>query len=496
MLFLMSQNYSAKVELFQSDSQLEGVKKIIKMDNSIWVGTKRGIYQTVPEYNRLITVCAFYNSNSKEFGAPVSVLSMFLDEEKNLWVGTEQNGILKYNGKTDNFVLYNYNPKNKTGLTSNRINCFYEDAFGVMWIGTAQGGINKLDKNQKPFYNYVYNPYDSQSLSSNLITDIAEDSQGRVWLSFYDNTICRTNGKIMLSEGNRIHFERLDKEFGQLKNKIVVSLFHDSKGYLWIGTYDGIYLFDKSTSNLKRVRLAYGKNNITTALNQVIRQLRPDQILIGGTQVYLLNNPWELILENEPVQVEDVLFDIGKNNLVNDFALDEYGNYWFATIDGIFRVGREKEKIVVKNHLTANTGNDSLHLCHNNIFSLHKGKNNDIWAGTFGGGLMKIQLNSTGDPEQIKSYHKKDGLPDEAVYGILEDDKGKFWISTDMGICRFDPLTEKIDVYDINDGTGSINFRKSAYLKTRSGIMLMGGLNGLTVFDPSQIKKNTIPPKV
>ena len=109
---------------------------------------------------------------------------------------------------------------------------------------------------------------------------------------------------------------------------------------------------------------------------------------------------------------------------------------------------------------------------------------------------MKIQLNSVGVPEGIKSYHKKDGLPDEGIYGILEDEKGKLWLSTDMGICRFDPLIEKFDVFDVNDGLINNNFRQSAHIKLKNGTMLMGGLNGLTIFDPEQIVPNEITPKM
>jgi len=80
---------------------------------------------------------------------------------------------------------------------------------------------------------------------------------------------------------------------------------------------------------------------------------------------------------------------------------------------------------------------------------------------------MEIYLDSIGEPEKIKTFHRKDGLPDEAVYGILEDGNGKLWISTDMGICRMDSETEKFEVYDVNDGINSNNFRRSSYLKTK-----------------------------
>jgi len=494
--FDVRQDYSYVIDKLLLDYDEKGISKIIKTDNTIWIGTNNGIYQTVLENNRLTSLRLFFNSSDQVHGNSIDVLTMFFDKEKNLWIGTKRNGVLKYNSETEGFVTYKFDPKNVFGLTSNRINCFYEDVFGVMWIGTAQGGLNKLDKYQKPFHNYTHNPYDNKSLSSNLINEIIEDKEGRIWISFFDNIICRINNDINIDEGHRIEFDRLEKQFGELKNNIVVRLFQDLRGYWWIGTHEGLYFYDEINDKLRLVFLKSDEGIFSTLGNRIIEQINPNQILIGGSHAYLLDDPWDWVLNDKPVPVGSGLLEIGENNTILAFKKDGFGNLWFGTQNGIYRVLENDKKFVVKNHLNTNNEDDILRLSHNHIFCFHISRDKNIWIGSFGGGLMKLQLNESGEPEKIKSYHKNDGLPDEAIYGILEDEEGKFWMSTDMGICRFDPVSEKFEVCDVNDGILNNNFRQNSYFKTKTGLMLMGGLNGLTIFNPEQITKNEIPPRV
>jgi signal transduction histidine kinase/DNA-binding response OmpR family regulator/ligand-binding sensor domain-containing protein len=477
------------------DFMARNLRKLVKIENSLWIGTNSGLYQTVPDKSRLITVNSYLNADVSNNSQGYGILSLFLDKEQALWIGTERHGFLKYEHNKNDFISFEYDPKVDNGLTSNRINCFYEDAYGVMWIGTAQGGINKLDKHQKPFQNYSHNPYDDQSISDNLITDIREAKDGRIWFSFFEKTVCRTEEKIDPSGGQRIRFERMEQQLGQLKNQRIQSIFQDNRGYWWMGTTQDVYFYDEKQDKLKKIEFVAGDSTMYTSENRVITQIDDQHILIGGLQIYLLKDPWKLLENNQPVQVNSQL-NLGINNLVFDLVKDDYGSYWFAARRGIFRTVFENGKMEIRYQLSASEGADSLRLSYNNIFSIHADSNNNIWLGSFGGGLTKIQLNSTGVPEKIKEYHKKDGLPDEAVYGILEDNHGIFWLPTDMGICRFDPHTEAFDVYNVNDGILNNNFRQSAFLKTKSGILLMGGLNGLTVFDPEKIIKNPVSPDV
>jgi len=485
------------VESSELKSELKGltITKLLKTDNLIWVGTNKGLFQLVLENKRIKVLRKYFDSNSAESHMLCHILSLLIDAKKTLWIGTARNGLLKFDDDKNEFSSFNYDPKDENRLTSNRINCLFEDDFGVLWIGTAQGGINKLDINQKPFHNYSYNPYDEHSLSGNLITNICEGRDGRIWISCYGSTICRTMKKIDLDNGHSIRFERLEKQLGKLDQEIIVRIFQDAKGYWWIGTQSGIYLYNEDNEKLYPVKIVSDKRVIQSIANRVIVQLDDHSIIIGGSNICLLKDPWESIMAGKAVQINNRLIRFNGNQVL-DFVQYGFGIYWFATQNGIYRVTFENEELIVKNHFTTNPDSGSIQLSHNNVFCLYNNLNKDIWVGSFGGGLMDIQLDSLGQPEKIKVYHKKDGLPDEAIYGILEDSNGDFWLSTDMGICKFDPILEKFDVYDVNDGVANYNFRQSAYLKTKSGIMLMGGLNGLTVFDPNKINRNTIRPKV
>ncbi|WP_274825205.1 hybrid sensor histidine kinase/response regulator transcription factor [Maribacter polysaccharolyticus] len=478
------------------DFKVDEIKKLIKINNSIWIGTSSGLYHTFNENNHLITVGDYLCTDIDALDKKCEILALYQDREKNLWIGTKQNGVLKYDSKNTAFTSFKFDAKYKNGLTSNRINSFYEDAFGVLWIGTAHGGLNKFDKNQKPFQNYSHNPYDDKSLSSNLITDITEDNEGRVWFSFFQSTICRTQEIFDFKMGTQVHFKRLDEQLGRLKDEWVLRLYQDRKGFWWVSTTKGLYLYDEKRDTLIKVQLEIEGELVDPTFNRVIDQIAPNQILLGGSHIYMLNDPWSKILDYKPVKVEKELVHLGANSQINDYVKDSYGNWWFASVNGVFRVVKKEGTWVVKDHMTSTAREEGLKLSHNRIFTIHENKNKDIWLGSFGGGLMKIKLSEIGEPLEIKKYQRKDGLRDDVIYGILEDDKGLLWMSTDMGICCFDPSNDTFNFYDINDGTSSNNFRQSAYLKTKNGIFLMGGVDGLTIFDPKQITKNVIPPKI
>jgi signal transduction histidine kinase len=94
-------------------------------------------------------------------------------------------------------------------------------------------------------------------------------------------------------------------------------------------------------------------------------------------------------------------------------------------------------------------------------------------------------------------YTKQDGLPSNVILGIVEDNDGKLWISTNDGISCFDPSLGTFKNFDISDGLQSNEFDRYAYGKTRDGAILFGGIDGLNIFQPKQISDNPyIPPIV
>ena len=115
-----------------------------------------------------------------------------------------------------------------------------------------------------------------------------------------------------------------------------------------------------------------------------------------------------------------------------------------------------------------------------------------LWVGTKGGGLGKLDK-STGKFQHFTSQNS--GLPNDVVYGILPDEQGNLWMSTNRGLSRLTAKGLVFQNFRESDGLQSDEFNTGAFAKTLDGRLLFGGVNGLTVFRPSEIhdRKSSAP---
>ncbi|MBD3649087.1 MAG: histidine kinase, partial [Pseudomonadales bacterium] len=134
---------------------------------------------------------------------------------------------------------------------------------------------------------------------------------------------------------------------------------------------------------------------------------------------------------------------------------------------------------------------DAQSLSSNNIISLLRTKT-AIWIGTLDSGINRY------DSERgtFTYYTKADGLASDAVYGMLEDDQGRIWVSGSKGLSVFDPDTERFTIYDSTHGLQNDDFNSGAFFKMSDGTFLFGGNNGFNAFDPDKIEGNEFVPQV
>ena len=160
---------------------------------------------------------------------PLGVVRRFLeDREGNLWIATDDAGLVRFNRGNNTFKIYTYQ-SHKSGLASNTIHDLYQDEEGYIWLATY-AGLQKYNPLTEEFYTYVNNINDSRSISSNIIRTIYEDRTGIVWVGTNNhglNKFDRSIGSLPISEINsaiRFAFS------------LLLNVLEDNED-LWIGTY-------------------------------------------------------------------------------------------------------------------------------------------------------------------------------------------------------------------------------------------------------------------
>ncbi|NJO03032.1 MAG: hypothetical protein HC880_16305, partial [Bacteroidia bacterium] len=236
-------------------------------------------------------------------------------------------------------------------------------------------------------------------------------------------------------------------------------IYEDSRRNLWIGTYGG-------------------------GLSKLDRQT--------GIFTHYLHQP------DNPQSIS--------SNIVYAILEDSRGNLWVGTRGGgLNRFDYQTERF----HRYLYSEQNPQSLSNDKVMCIFEDSKKRLWVGTYGGALNEFNP-QTGTFRRIS---EKDGLPNDVAYGILEDSYGHLWISTNKGICQFDPnapfnslsrkpsgefqsLDSLFRNFTVFDGLQSNEFNGGAYFKSQEGQIFFGGINGFTSFYPEKIKFNQKEPPV
>ena len=352
-----------------------------------------------------------------------------------LWVGTEGGGLSTFDRQNARFALYRHVPGQVNSLRSDVVMAVYEDPEGILWVGTDDG-LDSLDRRTGSYTHYPSDPRGSSGLSHNRIRAIYRDSTGALWVGTEGGGLNR------LDPGAQswMYYGRDPEEPASLASNTVTSIFEDASGTLWFGTGGGLEKFDRRADSFIHFRRSPGNPNSLSN-----------------------NDVWALYG-------------------------DRAGALWVGTGGGLNKIDPATGKTI--RYLTEPDAPSSL--AENSVLSIHQDSSGVMWIGLLGGGLTRL------DPETGTTvrYREKQGLPNDTVYGILEDDAGLLWLSTNKGIARFDPRTETFEIYDKGDGLQGNQFNRGSYYEKGDGEMFFGGINGLTAFFPTDIGDNPYAPPV
>ena len=429
-----------------------------------------------------------YIPNEIKLTLKTAIRKTFINHSGELWIGTyDYHGLYlnEMNSKENkNFICLRNEPEDPYSLVCDRIRWIYEDRQKNLWIGT-EDGLNKLPK-IKPFTQFKYLPKHKNGLAGRVVSSIVEGKNNILWIGYGGNGF----NKINLLTNSIEHFNQDKKNPNSLNVDDVTALYEDEQGILWVGTsYGGLNRFNPKTNNFKSY--THNTKNPYAINSNWIQQLlktSSGQFLVGtndGLQV--MDRATEKFYNYKPV-IKKGLPAFPKRISVNSLYEDSEKNIWIGTwLDGLFRYNPKTFELF---HYMPNPSSNSI--SGNKVTCITEDSNGNIWIGTYNSGMNKFDKSSG----KFISYTTQDGLPNDVVFGILEDKNKFLWISTLKGLAKFDPIKEKFRIYDEADGIVHNQFNWHAYFKNSSGDLYFGGKNGFIKFNPDSIKIENQGPRV
>ena len=448
----------------------------------LWVGTNRGLSRYDDETGQF----THYLPMPEWPGHPNNViLEIAQDFSRNLWLRTRGRGLYRLQAGTKTFQHFTHSASNPKSLSHNHIITLLEDPTGILWIGTDTGGLNKLDHFTEKFRTFSHNPGSPQGLRDNRIRMIFQDSAHRLWVG-------TANAGLTRFDADRNKTEHFARENGQhkLPGNFIGDLLEDRSGRFWLGINGhGLGRFHPETGRFTPVKHPESQSGQE---RKSVRRLFEDSRnrLWAGTDGAGL-----IRLSSDRQQLHTFKKQAGdktslSSNVIHDILEDRQGRIWIATSNGLNRYEEKTERFRHYTHHPSDTNSLPTKV----IMSLYEGKEHGVlWLGTFGGGLVRFEIEN-GQSTHFDMHNSS--IPSNVVYGILDDDANRLWLSTNNGLSRFDPVQEYFKNYNIDDGLQSREFNAGAYFKNANGEMYFGGINGFNVFHPDSISDNPFVPPV
>lgn len=322
------------------------------------------------------------------------------------------------------------------------VRCGMQDRAGNLWFGTTENGLYKYDG--KSFRQYLV----TDGLSSNCVNDILEDKEGKIWIGTQEG-LCIYDGSLNIGAGPEKSFIKIkiQRPEGLPPNKnkfyrtqVVHDIMQDKSGKLWFATIDGVYVCDGKTTpdgqaEFTLFKIEEAPNGFLSSNDKAERILEDNDgnIWFGGrtnSGVYrydgfkITNLKLPELYQNGPKPKP--------HNWAWPQCQDKKGNIWFSNWGGAYRYDGKT--------VTGFSKKDGLPGI---VTAITEDKNGNLWFG--GDGICSYKtacIEDAGGSKSFTCFAQKDGLKNPGVWSILEDRTGNLWAGTwETGLYLYDGKT-------------------------------------------------------
>jgi ligand-binding sensor domain-containing protein len=398
-------------------------------DGFLWFG--HAVSNTPPSVSVIDPRTNLYDrSNWVDFDVATAynVSSMFRDSDGNMWIGTVANGLTQYDDTWTTFVASR--DPNIGGLSDNTIRALTIDNQHNLWVGTENGHICKLHLRDNPMVPRNWKCFNVPGEPENTVRSLFLDNKGYLWVGA-QNGIYRVRPNADLdSPNNWLGFDGQNCGIN-VRDRIVRAIVEDKRGYIWIGTNDGLWRTHNDSINIRQNFWCENFNTFNTS---------------NGLA----------------------------DNLVFSLLAARDGYLWIGTTGGVNRVDPDSNLREKKNwqHFNSERG-----LLDNRVQAMLQDTKDNIWFGT-AGGINKLNATTDLTNATQKIFSSIPGLPPYQVISLSQPNKKEIWFGTSGGAGKLDLLFEnRWTFYTDRDGLGS-NWVLSIAADTSKKDVWLGTLSG------------------
>lgn len=437
----------------------------------LWFATEEGLNK----FDGIRFIPYYKEENVSKQGITGNELNCLLDDpvDSILWIGTQRAGLNAYNYADDTFFSYRQEPGNGSGLITDDITQIIPSADGNLWISTYWKGIEYFDKTSRTFVHY--NTTNVRGLQSDQVWSLAEGDNGMLYIGHVHEGFSVMN----IRERTARNYRYDAQTPGSIPGDEVNCIYRDSNGNIWVGTNNGLALFDAEEGIF--IRYNDARRRLSHRIYD-IRQMRDNKLWIamefGGIAIldlsqHLYHGGGEPLF----TFINEGADEFGlSSSSIRCLYQDSFGNVWGGSWGGgINFIAQEPALFNSYRYSPFPSADNSLN---NRIASSAcVGPNGDLWIGTDGGGINLFRKG-----KRIAVYDTSNSrLNSNSVQASLCDSRGGLWFGAFYGgIVYYDSRSQTFHPVDLL-GNSQVDVRWLS--EDKDGCIWVGSSNGIYLLE-------------
>jgi len=452
---------------FHPDYIFPQIRELYSYRHALWIGTMAEgcLYITNPVYKKEnITVSDLF---------PGGIGGFTTDLNGNLWVGNRGHGLYRYDPRTNNLINAVNKQYDPTSPCSNYSLSIFTDRQGIVWCGYFDG-ITKYDPLRFQFRNIDENSSWNGSLTDKMIVRMYKAKDGETFVGTLNKGILA-----WIRERNEFIRYPASEVYGNANN-VIYDITEDNSGTIWAASCGGLMQVNRKSKGIQ-----YFPEKKLPELNKmyaVIKLKKKDSLLIAsenGLRFFSLKDrQWRLLPENAKLTT----FMGGLYVYTARYIYEDSSNtLWLCTVgSGLVRyryLTNEFEPIEKVKNIS--------------LFIRHLLADGSLFWIATDNGLIVYDWQKD---KVVKMANLNTDGSSNVCYAIQKDKNGYFWVSTNLGLYKFNAQFEVVQKYNTGNGLSFLEYNTACTLKDSSGSLYFGGVGGITHFNPATLIKNEFSP--